>query len=188
MDDDVWNDWLDELTDEQIIKEMAHVKGFLVGVCAAYYDTDYSYVTANTAYVVPFNQNVRVIGQIAHSTSVNNSRITFNSNCYAKVTFSAQVNKGAAGTQSAYFWFKINGSDVANSTRTQQLDNGEEDNFFMVMGEFFSSGDYVEIGTAAGTTNISLNAVVATAFAPAQVSARIKVEMFFVDSATTPSI
>lgn len=167
---------------------MAHVKGFLIGVCAAYNNADITFVAANTATAITYNTNVRVIGQVAHSTSINPSRITINSPCYAEVTFSAQTLKGAAGTQSIYFWFRANGVDIPFSTRTQQLDNGEEDNFIMVFGDFFDTGDYIEIYAAVGATTISLNASPATAFSPAAASARIKVITYAVDNAGTPSI
>lgn len=168
---------------------MGHLKGNLIGVCAAYNDSDVTFGAADTATAITYNQNVRVIGQVDHSTSTNPSRVTINATCYGEVTFSAQTTKGAAGAQFIYFWFRKNGSDVTFSTRRQQLDNGEEDNFIMMLGDFFTAGDYIEVYAAVGATTISLNATAATAFAPAASSARIKVITFAVDSAgVTPTI
>lgn len=94
-----------------------------------------------------------------------------------QVSVTLQFSCTVGAKREAVGFFKINGTDVANSARYQTIDinNGYT---ALVLTEFFSlaANDYIEVGFGVlGGTNLSLAPIAATANFPAAPSALINV-------------
>ena len=86
------------------------------------------------------------------------------------------MTSGSASSKNTWFWFKKNGAAVANSARivTSDINNGYVP---VALSQFFSltANDYIEIAFAADDTNVTVDAVAATSFAPAAPSVVLNV-------------
>ena len=129
--------------------------------------------TANTATAIswdsmPFGDGV--------SLGTPTSRVVFAEGGYYLVAFSVQITSSSASTKTLYFWPRLNGSDIANSTIKVSLhDNGGT--IVMSRSAIFnvSTNDYLEAYWATDDANVSLDASTATAFAPATPSVILSV-------------
>lgn len=121
--------------------------------------------TANTATAItwdsmPFGDGVS-LGSPA-------SRIVFDEAGYYLIAFSVQITSSSSSTKTLYFWPRVNGTDVSNSTIKVSL---HINNGTIVMSRTalfnFSAGDYLEAYWATDDADVALDASAATAFAPA---------------------
>ncbi len=90
------------------------------------------------------------------------------------VTYSMHMASTSASTVRMWFWVRINGTDIPKSAMENTLhQNGST----LVVTKSailqLSAGDYIEVMWATNNTNGYLEAVAATAFAPATPSATI---------------
>lgn len=121
--------------------------------------------TANTATAIvwdsmPFGSGVS-LGSPA-------SRVEFEEAGYYMITFSVQITSTSSSTKTLYFWPRVNGSDVANSTIKVSLHNNGGTIVMSRSAIFYlNSGDYLQAYWATDDATVSLDASAATAFAPA---------------------
>lgn len=134
--------------------------------------TDQDALSEDTATAVQFDTV-----EIANGISFNggsNTEIQVTDSGFYQFDLSAQVtassNKGIL-----YFWFRKNGTDVAHSTRSTTVTNGDTFNVSTTIAISLGINDYVEVMWARSATGIFLDAKAATAFAPSSASVMLNV-------------
>jgi hypothetical protein len=127
--------------------------------------TDQTPAVINTAYAITFDAAGTANGV---SIGAPASRIVCaHSGLY---TFSAsfQLGSGSASVKNVWLWFRKNGTDIANSALKVSLESSSAVNTqHRSIFESMAAGDYIELMWAADSTNVTLDNMAATAFAPA---------------------
>jgi hypothetical protein len=127
--------------------------------------TDQTPAAINTAYALTFD-NTEIANGVAIGTPA--SRIVAPESGLYQFDVTIQVTSGNTSAKNVWLWFRKNGTDVANSARivTININNGYVP---VSLAEFFSlaASDYIEIMFAADNTNVTIDNVASTAFAPA---------------------
>ena len=146
----------------QIVLEDGHYDGSI--------STDQTAASINTAYALTFTEDLAE--GIANGTPA--SRLVVDEAGQYSVTYSMQMASTSASTVRMWFWVRINGTDVSKSAMENTLhQNGST----LVVTKSailqLSAGDYIEVMWATSSTSGYLEAVAATAFAPATPSATI---------------
>jgi len=148
----------------QVVLEDGHYDGTV--------STDQTAASTNTAYALTFTEDLAE--GITNGTPA--SRLVVDEAGQYYVTYSMQMASTSASTVRMWFWVRINGTDVAKSAMENTLhQNGST----LVVTKSailqLSAGDYIEVMWATNSTSGYLEAVAATAFAPATPSATISV-------------
>lgn len=89
---------------------------------------------------------------------------------------SFQLTSGSASVKNVWLWYRKNGVDIANSALITSMDSGtavRAPSRTLLIS--LAAGDYVELVWAADDVNVTLDAVPATAFAPAAPAALLTV-------------
>jgi len=146
----------------QVVLEDGHYDGTI--------STDQTAASINTAYALTFTEDLAE--GITNGTPA--SRLVVDEAGQYSVTYSMQMASTSASTVRMWFWVRINGTDVAKSAMENTLhQNGST----LVVTKSailqLSAGDYIEVMWATDSTSGYLEAVAATAFAPATPSATI---------------
>lgn len=146
----------------QIVLEDGHYDGTI--------STDQTAASTNTAYALTFTEDLAE--GITNGTPA--SRLVVDEAGQYSVTYSMQMASTSASTVRMWFWIRINGTDVPKSAMENTLhQNGST----LVVTKSailqLSAGDYIEVMWATNSTSGYLEAVAATAFAPATPSATI---------------
>jgi hypothetical protein len=146
----------------QIVLEDGHYDGTV--------STNQTAASINTAYALTFTQDLA--SGITNGTPA--SRLIVDEAGQYSVTYSMQMASTSAATVTMWFWTRINGTDISKSAMENTLhQNGST----LVVTKSailqLSAGDYIEIMWATDSTSGYLEAVAATAFAPATPSATI---------------
>ena len=146
----------------QVVLEDGHYDGTI--------STDQTAALINTAYALTFTQDLAE--GITSGTPA--SRLVVDEAGQYSVTYSMQMASTSASTVRMWFWVRINGTDIPKSAMENTLhQNGST----LVVTKSsilqLSAGDYIEVMWATNSTNGYLEAVAATAFAPATPSATI---------------
>ena len=148
----------------QIVLEDGHYDGTI--------STDQTAASTNTAYALTFTEDLAE--GITNGTPA--SRLVVDEAGQYSVTYSMQMASTSASTVRMWFWVRTNGTDVPKSAMENTLhQNGST----LVVTKSailqLSAGDYIEVMWATNSTSGYLEAVAATAFAPATPSATISV-------------
>lgn len=127
--------------------------------------TDQSPATTNTEYLLTFDATQISNGVVIGGTT---SQIIVPESGLYNFTATIQLSSGNLLPKNAWFWFKKNGTAIANSARivTSDINNGY---IPITLNEPISlaANDYVEIAFASSDTAVTVDNVAATAFAPA---------------------
>jgi len=118
----------------------------------------------NTEYRFTFTNADAFNSNVTLGTGGNNSRIIINQTGIYNIQFSAQVDKGSGGpdTASAYMWFKKNGTAVPHSTGFITLDGRiQVVQSWNILADVTTVGEYFEIAYAASSTVFSFPAIAA---------------------------
>lgn len=127
--------------------------------------TDYSPAVVNTAYPVVFDTTTITNG-VALGTPA--SRVVVPQSGYYKFAAELQFISNSAADKNIWVWFRKNGTDIANSARLVTVSlNGAYTPLFNTVSLPLAANDYIELVFASNNTNVSLDAVASTAFAPA---------------------
>jgi hypothetical protein len=127
---------------------------------------------ANTAYSLTWDSPPSTIGGL----TVSGSEVTFNEGGEYIVTFTAQIKSSSASTVTFWFWPRVNGADVPGSTMKASLHVNNATTVVARSALFtFSAGDKLIARWATDSTNGSLSAEAATAFAPATPAATMTI-------------
>lgn len=127
--------------------------------------TDATPAAINTAYALTFDST-----EIANGISIGTttSHIVVAQSGLYQFDATVQLTSGNSSAKNIWIWFRKNGTDVPNTARIVTMDiNGGY--IPASMAQFFSlaANDYIEIMYAASDTNVIIDNVAATAFAPA---------------------
>ena len=134
--------------------------------------SDQTAAAANTAYSLTYTASTS--DGITNGTPT--SRIVFDEAGQYMVSFSAQIASSSSSTVNFWFWPTINGADVDDASMKTAL---HQNNAVLVISRSaifeFDAGDYLEAMWAVDSTNGSLHATAATAFAPAAPASTIAI-------------
>jgi len=148
----------------QIVLEDGHYDGVV--------STDQTAATINTAYALTFTPTLAA--GIANGTPA--SRLVVSEGGQFFVSFNAQLASSSGSTLTFWFWFRVNGVDVAHSSMENSL---HQNNATFVTSRStilqLAAGDYVEMMWAVDSTNGTLEAHPATAFAPTNPAATVSI-------------
>jgi len=133
---------------------------------------DQTLAAINTATAVTLNTT----GVSNGVTLTSGSRLNVVEAGFYQIDFSLQLQSSSGSVKTAYVWLRKNGSNVANTTRafTSNINNGETP-LSVTYTISLAAADYVELYWAADSTNVTLNALAASAFAPAAPSVLVNV-------------
>jgi hypothetical protein len=127
--------------------------------------TDATPAATNTAYTLTFDST-----DISNGVTIGTpaSRIVVPVSGLYQIKANVQISSGSGSKKDIYVWFRKNGTDVPNTTRivTSDVSNGY---VTVALTETLSldASDYIEMAYGANSTDITIDAVAATAFAPA---------------------
>lgn len=136
-------------------------------------DTDVTAAAANTAYKIALDtiaaQGITVTGSPA-------TEITFVEGGLYEIAFTAQITSSSGSAVNFRFWPRINTVDVAGSTIVASLhNNGSTITVSRTAIFSFAAGDVLNVMWATDSTNGSLTAHAATAYAPAAPSVTLAI-------------
>jgi hypothetical protein len=127
--------------------------------------TDQTPAVINTEYLLTFDNT-----QISNGVTIGGttSRIIVPESGLYQFDATVQLTSGSSSSKNIWVWWKKNGTAIANSARlvTSDVNNGY---IPIALNETVSlaANEYVELAFAADSTNITVDSVAATAFAPA---------------------
>lgn len=134
---------------------------------------------ADTATAITFNTSA-----YSHNVSIDGadaSKIVFDRAGIYQLNFSAEITSSSGSTVTFYFWPRINGTDVANSTMVTTLHNNGQKKIISRSGVFdVNADDYLQSMFAVSSTDGSLSTTAATAFCPASPSVTLSVAELYV--------
>lgn len=135
--------------------------------------------TINTATALTFNTSAS-----SHNVSIDGtdaSKIVFAKSGVYRLNFSAEITSTSASTVTFYFWPRINGTNVPNSTMVTTLHNNGQKKIISRSGVFeVNANDYLQSMFAVDSTNGSLSTTAATSFCPASPSVTLSVAELYV--------
>lgn len=136
---------------------------------------DQTLVAINTATAITLS-NTLVSNGVTLSASPNNSRLNVAEAGFYQINAVLQLTSGNASDKNVYFWLRKNGSDVAETTRAITVNiNGGFTPISLNYTISLAANDYVELYWAANNTNVTLDALAASAFAPTAPSVLVNV-------------
>jgi hypothetical protein len=127
--------------------------------------TDQTPAVINTEYLLTFDNT-----QISNGVTIGGttSRIIVPESGLYQFDATVQLTSGSSSSKNIWVWWKKNGTAIANSARlvTSDVNNGY---IPIALNETISlaANEYVELAFAADSTNVTVDSVAATAFAPA---------------------
>jgi hypothetical protein len=127
--------------------------------------TDQSPAVINTEYLLTFDNT-----QISNGVTIGGttSQIIVPESGLYQFDATVQLTSGSSSAKNIWVWWKKNGTAIVNSARlvTSDVNNGY---IPIALNETISlaANEYVELAFAADSTNVTVNSVAATAFAPA---------------------
>jgi hypothetical protein len=126
--------------------------------------SDQSPAATNTAYAITFDST-----PIANGISIGSpaSRIVVSESGLYNFAATYQLTSTSSSTKNIWLWFRINGTDVPNSSILVTLSSNNEYKA-VCRSDFFTlnANQYIELMWAADSTAVALDAVASTAFAP----------------------
>lgn len=127
--------------------------------------TDQSPAVINTEYRLTFDNTQISNGVVIGATT---SQIIVPESGLYQFDATIQLTSGSSSSKNIWVWWKKNGTAIANSARlvTSDLNNGY---IPIALNETVSlaANEYVELAFAADSTNVTVDSVASTAFAPA---------------------
>jgi hypothetical protein len=152
-----------DATDGEILVRPTIPLGLDYGTFAS--TADQTLAAVNTATAITLN-----VTEISNGVSIGSpaSRLVVTDSGFYHVAVSAQLTSGSASAKNIYFWLDKNGTAVADTTRVVTITgNGNFQTFSATYDVSLAAGDYIRLMWAADDTNITLDAIAASAFAPA---------------------
>lgn len=127
--------------------------------------TDQTPAVINTEYLLTFDNT-----QISNGVTIGGttSQIIVPESGLYQFDATVQLTSGSSSSKNIWVWWKKNGTAIANSARlvTSDINNGY---IPIALNETVSlaANEYVELAFAADSTNVTVDSVASTAFAPA---------------------
>lgn len=134
--------------------------------------TNHNLAAINTPTVISFDQQ-----PLVDSISLlDTSKIVVPGDGLYRFVFSTQLTSTSASTKNAWFWPRINGVDISESTIKYSVQGSSTTVVVTRSGIFqMSRGDYLEAWWAADSINVQLTAFAPTAFAPGTPSVLLEI-------------
>lgn len=129
--------------------------------------TDQTLAAINTATAITLGNTLVSNGV----TLTSGSRLNVVEAGYYQIDATIQLTSGSSSAKNIFFWLRKNGTDVAHSTRAVTVDINS--GYLPISLNYtisLAASDYVELYWAANDTNVTLDAIPASAFAPASPS------------------
>lgn len=129
---------------------------------------------ANTADAITWSSSL-----IANGVTIGapTSRIVIANAGLYRFSAAFQLTSGSASVKNVWLWYRKNGVDITNSALITSMDSSSAirapSRSLLIS---LAAGDYVELMFAADDTNVTLDAIAATAFAPAAPAALLTVQ------------
>ena len=127
--------------------------------------SDQTPAVINTAYAVTFDSTRISNGVVIGGTT---SHIIVPQSGLYQIQATIQLGSGSSSAKNVWVWYRKNGTNISNSARlvTLNVNNGY---IPVSVNEPISlaANDYIQLMFAADDTNVTIDAVAATAFAPA---------------------
>ena len=134
---------------------------------------DYTPAAANTAYPIVFD-TTRLTNGVVLGTPA--SRITVPSAGLYQFNATLQFISSSATDKNIWVWYRKTGTDIANSARIVTVSvNNAYTPLSINEAVSMTASDYIELVFASSNTNVTLDAVASTAFAPAAPAVVIEV-------------
>jgi len=131
-------------------------------------DVDITAAAADTAYKIAFDD---IVSEGITLTGSPLTEITFLEGGLYEVAFTAQISSSSGSTVNFRFWPRVNGTNVAGSTIVASLHSNGSTTVVSRAAIFtFAANDVLSAMWAVDSTNGSLKAHAATAYAPASPS------------------
>jgi len=126
--------------------------------------TDQTPAVINTEYLLTFD-NTQISNGVTIGTPT--SRIVVPESGLYRLDATVQITSGSSSAKNIWVWFKKNGTAIANSARlvTSDLNNGYIP-IALMEPLSLAANDYIELAFAADSTNVTIDTVASTAFAP----------------------
>ena len=98
-----------------------------------------------------------------------------------ELSFTAELISSSSSSKTFYFWPRVNGTDVANSTMVTTLESNNQKKIVARSGIFeVNADDYLQAMFATDDLAASLSTTAATAFCPASPSVTLSVSELYV--------
>lgn len=134
--------------------------------------TDRTLAAADTATAITLDNTLTANG----ISLVSGSRLTAAKSGFYQIDASIQLTSGSSSAKNVYFWLRKNGVDVSDTTRAITVNiNGGFVPISLIYTISLAPSDYVELYWAADSTNVALDALAASAFAPTAPSVLVHV-------------
>ena len=135
-------------------------------------DTDQTLASTNTATAVTMTHTLSSNGVSLTS----GSRLNVTDSGFYQIEANFQLTSGSSSAKNVFFWLRKNGTDISDTTRaiTVNINAG----YVPISLDYtvsLAASDYVELYWAANDTNVTLDAIAASAFAPSAPSVLINV-------------
>lgn len=138
-----------------------------------------SATTINTATAITWDTTA-----YSHNVSVDGtdaSKIVFDRSGVYELSFTAELVSTSASAKTFYFWPRVNGSDIANSTMVTTLESNGQKKIVSRSGIFqVNADDYLQAMFATDDLAATLSTTAATAFCPASPSVTLSVSELYV--------
>jgi hypothetical protein len=135
--------------------------------------TDQTLSTTNTATAITLNNTISSNG-VTRGTPT--SRLVVAQAGFYQIDANLQLTSGSSSAKKVYFWLRKNGTDVAETTRAITVNiNGGFVPIALTYTISLQASDYVELYWAANDTNVTLDVIASSAFAPAAPAALVSI-------------
>ena len=136
--------------------------------------TDQTQTTINTAKGITYD--TRAVGQGIATDGTYPTRIVFSRSGVYQINFTAELYATSSTTTRFFFWARINGTDVPNTTMVSSTHNNGQERVASRSAVFsVSAGDYLEAMWAVDTLTGTLNAQAASGVVPASPASTLTV-------------
>jgi len=130
--------------------------------------------TAITWDTTAYSHNISIDGTDA-------SKIVFARSGVYELSFTAELISSSSSSKTFYFWPRVNGTDVANSTMVTTLESNNQKKIVARSGIFeVDADDYLQAMFATDDLAASLSTTAATSFCPASPSVTLSVSELYV--------
>lgn len=136
-------------------------------------NADQTLAAVNTATAITFSTT-----EISNGVSIGSpaSRLVVADSGFYQVAVSMQITSSSSSAKNIYFWLDKNGTAIADTTRAVTLAaNSAFFPFSTTYDVSLQANDYIRVMWAADDTNVSLDALAASAFAPSAPSVIVSV-------------
>ena len=135
-------------------------------------DTDQTLSAINTATAVTLTHTLLSNG----ITLSSGSRLNAAKAGFYQIEANFQLTSGSSSAKNVFFWLRKNGTDISDTTRAITVDiNSGYVPISLNYTVSLAASDYVELYWAANDTNVTLDAIAASSFAPSTPSVLINI-------------